>query len=192
MGEPFLDKPILYFWMQAASLTAFGPSEFAVRLPGTVMSLLGVVAIGWLGYAMFGAGVGTWAALCYATMLLPFAVSLVPLHDVVMVPLCTVAFGAFWHARKASSNIALAGWTLVAGVALGLSMLGKGLTGAGLVGLGTAAWLLWSRALSWRLVVAGAVALAIGGVIAWPWYAAMERAVPGYLHYYFTERHVAA
>src|SRR6185503_17941482 len=54
MGEPFLDKPILYFWMQAASLGAFGPSEFAVRLPGTVMSLLGVVAIGWLGYAMFG------------------------------------------------------------------------------------------------------------------------------------------
>jgi len=191
MGEPFLDKPILYFWMQAASVAAFGPSEFAVRLPGTLMALLGVAAIGWLGRAMLGATVGAWAALCYATMLLPYAVSLAPLHDVVMVPLGTLAIGAFWHARHASSNGVLARWTLVAGVALGLSMLGKGLTGVGLVGVGTAAWLMWSRALSWRLIVAGAVALAIGAAIAWPWYAAMERAVPGYLHYYFMERHVA-
>ena len=191
MGEPFLDKPILYFWMQAASVATFGASEFAIRLPGTLMTLLGIATIGWLGRAMFGATVGAWAALCYATMLLPYAVSLAPLHDVAMVPLGTLAIGAFWHARHAPSNGVLARWTLVAGVALGLSILGKGLTGVGLVGVGTAAWLLWSRALSWRLIVAGVVALAIGAVIAWPWYAAMERAVPGYLHYYFMERHVA-
>lgn len=190
MGEPFLDKPVLYFWMQAASVAAFGPSEFAVRLPGTLMALLGIAAIGWLSRAMFGATVGAWAALCYATMLLPYAVSLAPLHDMVMVPLGTLAIGAFWHARHAASSGALARWTLVAGVSLGLSVLGKGLTGVGLVGVGTAAWLLWSRALSWRLIIAGAVALAIGAVIAWPWYAAMERAVPGYLHYYFMDRHV--
>jgi 4-amino-4-deoxy-L-arabinose transferase-like glycosyltransferase len=55
MGEPFLGKPILYFWMQAASLTVFAASEFAVRLPGTLMSVLRIVAIGWLGCAMFGA-----------------------------------------------------------------------------------------------------------------------------------------
>jgi 4-amino-4-deoxy-L-arabinose transferase-like glycosyltransferase len=191
MGEPFLDKPILYFWMQAASLATFGPSEFAVRLPGTLMTVAGVLAIGWLAGAMFGTAVGTWAALCYATMLLPFAVSLVPLHDVAMVPLGTLAFGAFWHTRHASSTRSILCWTLVAGLALGLSILGKGLTGVGLVGIGIAAWLVWSRALSWRLVMAGAVALAIAVVIAWPWYAAMERAVPGYLHYYFIERHIA-
>ena len=25
LGEPFLDKPILYFWLQAVSIAAFGP-----------------------------------------------------------------------------------------------------------------------------------------------------------------------
>ena len=34
LGVPFLDKPILYFWALATSLSVFGPSEFAVRLPG--------------------------------------------------------------------------------------------------------------------------------------------------------------
>lgn len=191
MGEPFLDKPVLYFWMQAASLAVFGASEFAVRLPGTLMALAGAGAIGWLSGAMFGAGVGTWAALCYATMLLPYAVSLAPLHDLVMVPLVTVALGAFWHARDAVSALALVRWTVVAGVALGLSMLGKGLTGVGLAGVATVVWLVWSRAFSWRLVAAGAGALVLASVMAWPWYAAMEGAVPGYLHYFLMERHVA-
>ena len=191
LTEPFLDKPILYFWMQAASLATFGPSEFSVRLPGTLMALAGVAATGWLGWTMFGAAVGRWAALCYATMLLPYAVSLAPLHDLVMVPLVAVAMGAFWRASNAASTGALARWTLVAGVALGFSMLGKGLTGVGLVGVGMATWLLWTRALSWRMVLAGAAAIVIGAAIAWPWYAAMERASPGYLHYFFMERHVA-
>ncbi|MEP7116139.1 MAG: glycosyltransferase family 39 protein [Acidobacteriota bacterium] len=188
--EPFLDKPILYFWMEAASLATFGPSEFAVRLPGTLMALAGVAATGWLGAAMFGTAAGQWAALCYATMLLPYAVSLAPLHDLVMVPLVVVALGAFWRASAAATGAALARWTVVAGVALGLSMLGKGLTGVGLVGVGMATWLVWRRALSWRLVLCGAAALVIGAAIAWPWYAAMERASPGYLHYFFMERHV--
>ncbi len=83
------------------------------------MALLGIAAIGWLGASMFGATIGTWAALCYATMLLPYAVSLVPLHDLVMVPLGILAIGAFWHARWATSVGALCRWTMVAGVALG-------------------------------------------------------------------------
>ena len=123
LGEPFLDKPILYFWMQVASLSAFGPSEFAVRLPGTLTALAGVAAAGWLARVLFGALAGRWAALCYATMLLPYAVSLAPLHDLVMVPLVALALGAFWRAHHATATAHLAGWTLAAGVVLGLSML---------------------------------------------------------------------
>jgi 4-amino-4-deoxy-L-arabinose transferase-like glycosyltransferase len=190
LTEPFLDKPILYFWMQAASIATLGPSEFSVRLPGTLMALAGVAATGWLAASMFGAAAGLWAALCYATMLLPYAVSLAPLHDLVMVPLAVMALGAFWRVSATASAGAAAGWTLVAGVALGLSMLGKGLTGVGLVGVGMATWLVWTRALSWRLVGSGAAAVLVGAAIAWPWYAAMERASPGYLEYFLMERHV--
>ena len=109
-----------------------------MRLPGTLVALAGAAAIGWLTSTMFGATIGAWAALCYATMLLPFVVSLAPLHDLVMVPLVTVAIGAFWQARHTTSLGALARWTGIAGVALGLSVLGKGLTGVGLVGVGVA------------------------------------------------------
>ncbi len=190
LGEPFLDKPILYFWMQAASLSAFGASEFAVRLPGTLMAFAGVAATGWLAGVLFGALAGRWAALCYATMLLPYAVSLAPLHDLVMVPLVALALGAFWRAHTATSTARVAAWTVAAGVVLGLSMLGKGLTGVGLIGVGMVTWMAWTRTWSVRLVGVAAVAIAIGALIAWPWYAAMEQASPGYLRYFILERHV--
>ena len=62
MGEPFLDKPILYFWLEAASVASFGASEFAVRLPGTLTALAGALAVGWLAAAMVGRSAGVWAA----------------------------------------------------------------------------------------------------------------------------------
>jgi len=190
LGQPFLDKPILYFWLQAASLAAFGATEFAVRLPGTLVALAGAAATGWLARTLAAPAVGWWAAAVYATMLLPFGVSLAPLHDLVMVPLVVAAIGAYWHARHAATTAALARWTTLAGLALGLSVLGKGLTGIGLAGVGIAAWLVWTRALSWRLVAVGAGSLLLAAVIAWPWYAAMERASPGYLEYFFADRHL--
>jgi 4-amino-4-deoxy-L-arabinose transferase-like glycosyltransferase len=190
LGVPFLDKPILYFWLQAASLSTFGDSAFAVRLPGTLVALSGAAAIGWLAYALAGAAAGWWAAAIYATMLLPYGVSLSPLHDLVMVPLVVIAIGAYWHARHAPDAVAAARWTVVAGVALGLSILGKGLTGVGLTGVGVAVWLVWTRALTWRLAVVGLLSLVLAAAIAWPWYAAMEQASPGYLEYFFADRHL--
>lgn len=190
LGEPFRDKPILYFWMQAASLAAFGPSEFAVRLPGTVMALAAMLATFWLGRTLFGHAVGAWGAVAYGTMLLPFAVSLSPLHDLVMVPLVALAFGAFWRLHHAGTLGARAGWTVAAGLVLGLSILGKGLTGVGLVGVGMVAWMAWTRTWSLALVAGAALALVVGALIAWPWYAAMEQASPGYLTYFFLQRHV--
>lgn len=190
LGEPFLDKPILYFWMEAGSIAAFGRNEFAVRLPGPLLGLAGAAATGWLAATLFGSGVAPWAALVYATMLLPYAVTLAPLHDLVMVPLVAVALGAFWRVHVATTTRAVVIWTLAAGVALGLSMLGKGLTGVGLIGVGMLAWMLWTRTWSLRLVASGAVAVAIGAAIAWPWYAAMEAASPGYLRYFILERHI--
>lgn len=39
-GEPILEKPPLVFWLQAASIRAFGANSFAVRLPGALLVLV--------------------------------------------------------------------------------------------------------------------------------------------------------
>ena len=161
LTEPFLDKPILYFWLQAASIAALGPSEFSVRLPGTLMALAGVGRHRMARRDRSSAPPPACGPRSvYATMLLPYAVSLAPLHDLVMVPLVVVALGAFWRAATAASARRSRGWTLVAAWRWGCRCWGRASPGVGLVGVGMAAWLLWTRALSWRLAAAGAAAVA--------------------------------
>ena len=78
----------------------------------------------------------------------------------------------------------------LAGVALGLSILTKGLEGVAIVGIGYGAYLLLTRAITWTVVWQGIAALAIAVVVALPWYLAMEAREPGYLRYYFIARHL--
>ena len=44
-GQPRYDKPILIYWLQAASMFVFGVNEFAFRLPSTLAASLWVLAM---------------------------------------------------------------------------------------------------------------------------------------------------
>ena len=44
-GEPRYDKPILSYWLQAASIALFGPNEWAFRLPSALAASLWVIAV---------------------------------------------------------------------------------------------------------------------------------------------------
>jgi 4-amino-4-deoxy-L-arabinose transferase len=211
LGGAFLDKPILFFWTQAASIHAFGMSTAAARLPGMVFALLGIVTTGWLAKTLFrgqgtgGSGqegaVGWVAAGCYATMVLPFLLAQAPVHDIALVPFTNLALGFLWCAGRDSGlpprRAGAAGApalgvrdSLLAGIVLGLSILTKGLEGLAIVGAGYALYLVLARALTWRLVARGALVVAIALLAALPWYLAMNAREPGYLHYYFVERHL--
>lgn len=190
LGEPFLDKPILFFWSLAASIAVFPDAEFAVKLPGLLFGALGALAAALLGARLFGRRAGALAFLCYATLLLPMALAQGAVHDVALVPWTTLAVLAFWDASRAGTWARACGDGALAGLWLGLAVLTKALTGVALVGLPVLVWTLLSRRLSPRLVAAGAVSLVVAAAVALPWYAAMEAANPGYLHYYFVERHL--
>ncbi len=189
LGEPFLDKPILFFWTEALALRVFGMREIAVRIPPLVFGLLGMLAVAALARTLFDSLRALLAGIVYASMLLPLGVSQVAVHDVALVPFMCGAAICLFHAAR-SRRPAL--WCIAIGVCLGLSILTKGLVGivfTGIFGL----WLAVAhRGSSWRIAVALAASVAIAAVIAAPWYIAMERAHPGYLHYYFVERHVRA
>jgi 4-amino-4-deoxy-L-arabinose transferase-like glycosyltransferase len=215
LGEPFRDKPILFFWTQLASFGIFGMSEAAVRLPGFAFAILGVLTTGWLATTLLGhrpspegtaghvAGtnpteprrhdrhIGWLAAACYGTLAVPFALAQAPVHDVALVPMVNVALIALWNLEaQQHDRRAMAAWTLVAGSALGASILTKGLTGIAIAGLTFGAMLLVCRRLTPRLIACGCAALAIAAAVAAPWYASMEAREPGYLAYYFGARHV--
>jgi len=189
LGQPFLDKPVLFFWAQAASLAVLGPTEAAVRLPGQFFGLLGAVATGLLAAVFVGPRGAAIAALIYATLGLPLALNQAAVHDVALVPWTTAALAAFLMARRSPSRAALR-WCAAAGFALGCAVLTKGLVGVALVGLPMLALVAIDRRLPLGLAAGAVLALAVAAALALPWYLAMERTQPGYLHYFFIERHL--
>ena len=190
LGEPFLDKPILYFWAMEGSIAAFGAHEIAVRLPGTLFALAGIASTGLLGLVWFGRATAWLAAFAYATMFLPFGLGQVPVHDVALVPSVVLAMTAFWKAAAATNRTSILAWSAAAGVCLGLAMLTKGLTGVAFVGVAQALSLIVTRRLRPAIVAGGLLALVVAAATALPWYLAVERSHPGYLHYFFVERHL--
>src|SRR4051794_24191217 len=128
LGEPFLDKPILFFWAEALSLRAFGNHEAAVRLPPLLFGVLGMIGVAALGRALFDEQTGLLAGIVYGTMLLPLGVGEVAVHDVAVVPFMCLACAALVRGMRAPN-------VLVAGVALGLSILTKGLVAVAFIGL---------------------------------------------------------
>ena len=188
-GKPFLDKPILYFWAEAASLKLFGMSEGAVRLPGLLLGLLGMAATGIVGGRIFGRDAGWLAAIFYASMILPVALTQAAAHDVALVPSVAFATLLLWEAEQAASRRAALACTMAAGVFLGLAMLTKGLVGVALVGVAYGGYLLVTRQLRPAACLRGAAAVAIAVLVASGWYIAVERRCPEYLEYYFFDRH---
>jgi 4-amino-4-deoxy-L-arabinose transferase len=189
LGEPFLDKPVLFFWAQAASLRLFGGSEAAIRGVGLAFAVFGALVTGWAGRRMFGNGAGMVASVVYGTMALPLALAQAAVHDVALVPWVVLAVLAFWEARCAQAARATLGWSALAGLWLGLAVLTKGLVGVAIVGVAVCAWLTWRRGLRWTLLAGGILSLVVAAAVAAPWYLAMERANPGYLRYFVVERH---
>jgi 4-amino-4-deoxy-L-arabinose transferase-like glycosyltransferase len=190
LGQPFFDKPILFFGAEALSLKLFGMNEIAIRLPGTLFGLLGVVTTALLAGRMFGRRTGLVTALTYATMILPTAMAQASSHDVALVPWVNVAIWLFWESDRARGWRTQIGFSVAIGVVLGLACLTKGLVGVALVGVAYGSSLLVTRRLSWAACLRGVAAMAVAALVASSWYLAMEIRNPGYLHYYFLERHV--
>ncbi len=190
LNEPFLDKPILYFWAIAASLKIFGMSEVAVRLPGLLFGSLGTLTTATVAWRMLGRRTGLIAGLFYASMILPLALVQLPGHDVALVSWVNLALLCFWESDRGDSSRRAWAWTATAGVVLGLAILTKGLAGVALVGIAYGGYLIVSRRLRFIHCLRAALALSVAAIIGSSWYLAVERANPGFLRYYFFERHV--
>ncbi|HVB56246.1 MAG TPA: phospholipid carrier-dependent glycosyltransferase [Candidatus Acidoferrales bacterium] len=55
-GQPWFEKPILYYWTAAFGFSLHLPAEWALRLPSALAALAAAIAIGWLAWSHYGHG----------------------------------------------------------------------------------------------------------------------------------------
>ena len=82
-GTPYIDKPILFHWLQGISITLLGETEFALRLPSALAAIAVIATTWWLGAQLFTAEIGEWAAMMLVTLPATFALAITGMIDMV-------------------------------------------------------------------------------------------------------------
>jgi hypothetical protein len=70
--EPFWEKPPFFFWLQALSMSVFGVTEFAARLPNALAGILTIQVLFALGWRLRGKTFAWTWSLLYMGSFLPF------------------------------------------------------------------------------------------------------------------------
>lgn len=68
-GEPRYDKPILTYWLMAASAKLFGLNEFAMRFPSALAASFWVFSVFWFVSVFFDKKTAFWSSFMLATSL---------------------------------------------------------------------------------------------------------------------------
>ncbi|HEY8505286.1 MAG TPA: glycosyltransferase family 39 protein [Gemmataceae bacterium] len=187
-GEPYLDKPPLFYWLVMLSYAVFGVTDAAARLVPAVAVHATVLAVYLIGRRSLGERSAFWGALLLS--LTPGFVGmgrLLILDGLLTFCVTLMLLAAFEAVR--GEKLAR-GWWLLAAAACGFGVLTKGpvalilllppllayrwLTGGGTT-VGRRAWA------AFALVVA---------VINAPWYVAIYLREPVFLRYFFWEHNV--
>lgn len=185
-GVPFWAKPPLSTWLSAASMLFFGVNEFAVRLPGLLLSIAVLWLIWDLAKKHSGNAVATLATLVLAGTLYFFLDAGTVMTDPALIFCTTLVLVAFWHALVDGNKR----WSYVFFIGLGLGLLAKGPVATVLAGMPIFCWVLlrnqwrnlWQR-LPW---IKGSLLML---AIALPWYIWAEQRTPGFLNYFLVGEH---
>jgi 4-amino-4-deoxy-L-arabinose transferase-like glycosyltransferase len=192
-GLPYIDKPVLFHWLQGASFRLLGESELAARLPSGLAALGLFAMTRWIGRRLFDEQVGEWGAIMFATIPATFALASLGLLDMVYTTFLFGGLGCLLvAARDPDRRVELAGYAL-----LTLAVMTKGPVALLLLAMFCgAAWAcggelrIWIQRLHWKS------GLAVVAVAAAPWFVWMyarfgDAFVQGYLLagnlYYFTQ-----
>ncbi len=180
-GLPYLDKPVVYFAAEAATMEILGPTEFAARFPAWLFTIATALLLAWFAARPSpgasrhplppgeGRGEGPLTAIIFLAMPLTIAFARTVIFDSALSFFITAALIAFYLERPT-----------VAWAAMAFGVITKGPVALAVPLIVAIPYAIWRR--RYRLLgsVAGFLLFVI--IIA-PWVWAISRAVPDFLHY---------
>ena len=188
-GVKYFEKPPLFYWVQAAQLTFFGPGEFSGRF-WTAMSMLAVCLVSSVvAYKRYGRLEGVLSPLILASCILGFVSSRVVLLDVPVSLFLIVSLFSFLFAVEYPSGRQRDALLAIMYVSAALATLTKGLIGIVIPAMVIGSWIALTG--RWRLLFA--VRLLPGSflflLIVGPWHYLAAQDTPEFFHFYFFHEH---
>lgn len=189
-GSDYFEKPPLLYWMNAASMSVFGETPYAARLPVRLTTLATALLL-LVALASVSTAAGLWTAIVFLSAPLTFALSRVNLTDNVLTFFLTLTFLSLRDFVRREEDQKL---TLLSEIGIGVGLAGSILS-KGLVGIVFPAGVLvaWSvltdrKRVLYKVLFSSAPLICIALTL--PWFAAMETRHPGFNKFFFVREHV--
>lgn len=189
-GLPYFEKPPLLYWVNAASLRAFGETAWAARFP-TRLAGTGTAALVYV--AAQGAGLAAApAAILFLAAPIGFLFARTNLTD----GLLTFFFAATLLAareavRRREQGRRWAAFAALTGACAAAAFLTKGLIAIVLPGAIVVGWAVATRRLATAVrAMLLSPAPAVFAILAAPWLILAERRSPGFLQFFFVHEHL--
>jgi 4-amino-4-deoxy-L-arabinose transferase-like glycosyltransferase len=206
-GQPWFEKPILYYWFAATGFLVHFSAEWAARLPSACAAFVAAIAIAWIAKKHYGGDADLLsnpvllAPLLFSTSVAAIGFARAATPD--MLFSASIALAMACAASVFRQSGALRGplpqpsiarhdlWPLgLFGVFLGLGVLAKGpaaiLLAGGAIGLWAFATKQWRRAIR----LAHPLAVAAFAIVALPWYVLCAARNPDFLHVFLWQHNV--
>ncbi|MGA2414983.1 MAG: glycosyltransferase family 39 protein [Candidatus Sulfotelmatobacter sp.] len=184
-GEPWLEKPPLYYWQAMLANSVFGVSDWAARLPSAVDATLLVLAV-YFFLRRFRRGSELDGALITASCAGIIGYARAASMDMPLAATFTIAMLAWWAWRESAKNIYLAAFYGF----LALAMLAKGPVAPFLALIVILACAVATRELTpvWKTLWLPGILLFCA--IALPWYLAVQMRNPGFFHEFIVQHNL--
>lgn len=185
-GIPFLDKPILYYWLEMLSMKVFGVNNWAIRLPQMLFGLFGVLFTYYTTAKLFGRMSARFAAAILATSILYFVYCHYSNMSLEVAVLIASSMFSFILAQRSSENRAhQRNWMLAAFVFAAFALLTKGLMALAFPGMVIVVWVVTLR--RWQVLrqlhLLGGISLFV--IITAPWLYLVQQQNPWFAEYFF-------
>jgi 4-amino-4-deoxy-L-arabinose transferase-like glycosyltransferase len=185
----YFEKPVLHYWLTAASFAALGESEFAARLIPVLCALGGACLVFALARRRWGSDEGFYASVVLSTGLLWFAVARLNILDMTVSFFITLSLAGFWRGCGEEKEGKSRRYLLFFYGGMALATLSKGLIGIVLPG-GIVFWyIVLTR--RWRLILDALYGpgIALFCLLAVPWFWAVCRANDDFFYFFFVQEH---
>ncbi len=188
LGQPWFEKPALYYWCAAAAARIFGEGELAARIPSGLAAILAVAAMAWAGNRFYGPAVSRLILLMLPTTVAWIGFSHAASPDMLFAAF--LAMAAACGARVLETQESSFFLRVALGAAIGAATLAKGPAAVLLAGAATVLWSVLAGHIRAALRCLHPACIAGFAVVAVPWYAVCAVRNPEFLRVFFVEHNV--
>ncbi|HXT86907.1 MAG TPA: glycosyltransferase family 39 protein [Verrucomicrobiae bacterium] len=195
-GQPWFEKPVLYYWTAAIGFDYLNSAEWAARLPSAIAALIAAFATGLLALWRYGARTARATVLIFVTCAGVIAFARAAAPDMLFTAALALALFSATNIVEKRGGFPVDPLRIppgdkvdlfLLGVWIGLATLAKGPAAIILAGGSVLLWALITKNLKIALRMLHPLAIFAFAIIAIPWYVLCARANANFFHVFIVE-----